>query len=212
MEVLHPIVLEGQVDDAVAAAPFLADTQLLLGRLVIQEGLDGREVVAKGRLLTLDAHVIGVVACELVRDQLAVIAERIGSGAGVVIAIVAGLDLLHAWHACSFHCQGACPADDTFFQGPTLRLAAIVRHVGVPLVLLLRIRQAIPDAQTLQRHFEAIAILILLPDVVGHRRHVVASIGLAENEEVQAFVLGESFVELLHEVVHVLGHTIFVMD
>lgn len=114
--VFHPVMLECQIHNSVAAAPLFVDAKLRLGLLVIQEALDFAEVIAKRRFFALDAHVIGVVPGELVWDQLTIVAEGIGRSAGVGgvrTAGIAGGNLLDTWDGGSLHGKCSDAANDT---------------------------------------------------------------------------------------------------
>mmetsp|Transcript_58488 Transcript_58488/g.107954 ORF Transcript_58488/g.107954 Transcript_58488/m.107954 type:complete len:258 (+) Transcript_58488:162-935(+) len=154
---LHPVALECHVDDAVATFPLLACSQFLLHVGRVQEPIHLTHVVAKGRNCTLDAHVIWVIACKLVWDELTIVTYGIGSAArAAVCPAVARLDEAHTWICCRPHSslsQGA--SDHTVLQCTTLRLSSILGHVWVPLVLLLGVNKAITNANALQRHLEA---------------------------------------------------------
>merc|ERR1711908_268632 len=57
--VLHKVVLEHLVHSEIATRPLLRRTDRLLHFWGVQESLHTAEIIAKWRLLALDAHVIG---------------------------------------------------------------------------------------------------------------------------------------------------------
>mmetsp|Transcript_21440 Transcript_21440/g.47555 ORF Transcript_21440/g.47555 Transcript_21440/m.47555 type:complete len:342 (-) Transcript_21440:290-1315(-) len=204
----HPVRLHGQVHHHIAAAPALADPQLLLSRRRVEKVLQEGEVVAEWRHLTLDAHVIWVVAGEFEGDELAVVTGHIGEGAGRDVPGVATFDQRDArFDGRLHHSVLQHVGDHRLGQGATLRLAACMTHFWEPLVLLLRVRKAVADTDAPQWHLEAVRSL-LFPDVVRDRWNIVASVGLAKDEEVVALILREGLVKLRQECPHFLCYAL----
>mmetsp|Transcript_75147 Transcript_75147/g.232379 ORF Transcript_75147/g.232379 Transcript_75147/m.232379 type:complete len:317 (+) Transcript_75147:159-1109(+) len=182
--VVHPVLLELGVHQHVAGGPALGDAQLLLHLGGVQELRHVVEVVAELAVLARDAHVIGVPARQLVGDNLAEVADGVGRGAHVGRARVALADGGGARDGRGLHrAVGQRAVDDTVLQGATVGLAAIARHVGVPLVLLAGVREAVADAHALEVDGDALLLLLALPNPVRDGRNVVPCVALAEDEE-----------------------------
>mmetsp|Transcript_17074 Transcript_17074/g.37631 ORF Transcript_17074/g.37631 Transcript_17074/m.37631 type:complete len:279 (-) Transcript_17074:348-1184(-) len=206
VEVLHPISSgnERQVDSIVAAGPLLGDPQGLLHSRGVQVIRNGVEVVAQVAVLARNAHVVRVQPSQLVRDLRCVVANGVSRHAGAgVAAVVARVNAVHARPNSRLHGSVFDSAvDHTVTEGATLGLSAVVGHVRVPLVLLLRVGQAVSDGDTLQRDLE-VTLRGGLPQLVRDCGNVVPGIALPEQVELVVLVLWVLLVESLHELVHV---------
>jgi hypothetical protein len=82
-------------------------------------------------------------------------------------------------------------------------------HVSVILVLHFGVCEAVADGGSFQVDPNRITrkVPIVVPDLVRHCRHIMASIALTESVKRKLVVLGVLFEELLKEIVHVLGNT-----
>merc|ERR1719424_2554336 len=97
--------------------------------------------------------------------------------------VIACLDAGNTGRSGGFHGQVCHLADHSSWRMATLGLSTSVAHLCVPLVLLLRVGESIPDGNASQRNLDAIASLVHLPNLVADGRDIVACIALAKDVE-----------------------------
>mmetsp|Transcript_12857 Transcript_12857/g.35596 ORF Transcript_12857/g.35596 Transcript_12857/m.35596 type:complete len:278 (-) Transcript_12857:341-1174(-) len=209
MEVVHPILLELCVHQPVAGLPALRHAQLFLHFSGVQEFGHMAKIIAKAAMLAWDAHVVRVHAGELVGHHLAVVADGVSAStrcAGARVALVNGGDArqrrgLHGPY-------GDAAVDDAPCKAAALRLTTVSRHVGVPLVLLGRVCEAVADAQALEVDGDALPAPGAQPDTMRDGWHIVPRVALAKDEEGVPCKLGQLLAgeQCLQKPVHVVAH------
>mmetsp|Transcript_78413 Transcript_78413/g.123580 ORF Transcript_78413/g.123580 Transcript_78413/m.123580 type:complete len:308 (-) Transcript_78413:492-1415(-) len=213
---------EGKVHGIVAGAPFLVHAQLALNVRLIEVCADHVEVVAKTAIFAHAAHVIGILASELIghdgHEVASIISCKACSGVhhttrgGVrVDTSVARNDAqLTGWHQ-TFHDVVVALADHIGRSMTTLFLSTEVGHLWIPLVLLQGVCESVANRQALQWDLLPLTCLVAAPNAVADCGHIVSCIGFSKDVEVGALVLRELSKELLQEHKHVVGHTLLVV-
>mmetsp|Transcript_42154 Transcript_42154/g.89794 ORF Transcript_42154/g.89794 Transcript_42154/m.89794 type:complete len:298 (-) Transcript_42154:694-1587(-) len=151
MVVLHEVKREGLVDDHVAALEVFVHAKLLLNILVVKELHVVGHVVTQRWLVALDALVIGVHARSLVWDLESQVAHLVGTRAR---------GLGDGRHPGVATCEGSLASRHGGLESGArhgvvdhrrgVALAALAHHVRIPLVLLLGVGEAVPDAHALE--------------------------------------------------------------
>mmetsp|Transcript_16748 Transcript_16748/g.63680 ORF Transcript_16748/g.63680 Transcript_16748/m.63680 type:complete len:510 (+) Transcript_16748:626-2155(+) len=206
VEVLHPVRAEVRVHVVVARDPlggFRGHVKSFDGRVRLQELLLVAEVVAELAFALL-GEVIHVATCDLVgRHQLGV-AEALRKGADGRAAL-ALLDQLDALGHGRLHRREDLVAD----RLDALRV--VHSHAWVVLVLDLRLRETVADAQAQQVDQVLGIVSHAVHDAARDRGRVVAPIRLGEEVQAVLCVLRMALEHLVQEGVHVVRHLGFVV-
>merc|ERR550532_3248636 len=202
---------EEQLHFPVARSPFLLNSKLFLnlGRVkIISHGI---EIVAQRPLLASNTHIVRIPVGEfnwhLCHDVTGIKRSQASSDVdGQTCVWVMGPTVTIS-NACCAGRHRQCHQTNHFAVEDTrsmtaLCCAAILTKLGVPLVLLFWVRQAIANANTSQRNLE-IRILVVLPHSMGNCGNIMPRIRLTENVELVLLILWELFVKILQECPHV---------
>mmetsp|Transcript_16576 Transcript_16576/g.36638 ORF Transcript_16576/g.36638 Transcript_16576/m.36638 type:complete len:388 (+) Transcript_16576:166-1329(+) len=217
-----PCSHKGKVHSIVAGAPFLVHAQLALHVGLVEVCANHVEVVAKTAIFAHAAHVIGILASELIGHDGHQVASIIGrkacrcvhhttrGGVGIDTSVARNDAQLTGWHQ-PFHDVVVALADHICRSMTTLFLSTKVGHLWIPLVLLQGVCESIANGQAFQRDLLPLTCLVAAPNAVADGGHIVSCIGFSKDVEVGALVLLELSKELLQEHKHVVGHALLVV-
>mmetsp|Transcript_45615 Transcript_45615/g.110513 ORF Transcript_45615/g.110513 Transcript_45615/m.110513 type:complete len:281 (-) Transcript_45615:603-1445(-) len=212
-EIGHPVMVELHVDAIVARIPVMRvlfiDVQSLLGRFQVQELADHGEIVAKWRVLTFLADIVGVQSCGLVGTSQSKVACNKGSLASKIrnwaVTTVAFMNQSGALWNCGLH------GFVNRLRHNRNVMRVVVDHLWIPLVLLFGVGESISNGETGIAEFNCSLslLLIALPDTVSNSWYIMATIRFSNNVEGTLRILRMGLEESLQKVVGIFGNHLF---